>query len=325
VKTGRAGDRGVALLITLMILVLIVSLVWEVFRLGARAAQTGAYGRDSIRAELLAEAGISAARIALREDENDNDYDTLDEIWSRPAPPIDLGEGTIRVVVEDEERKINLNDLVLPKGNATDDVRLAIFRKLLEILEIDPSLADAIVDWIDNDDTPRVGGAESGFYLSLPFPHGAKNDFFDTVDELRLVRGVTAELFEQLRPFVTVYSPGTVNRATGKINLNTAPKQILMALSAGQDAGEITGSTADEIIEYRKEKPFKKIDDIRNVKESLYEILIHQSAQRRDLLSVRSTAFHIRSSGEVGGTIRTIDSVGIRTGKSIHWRYWRVE
>jgi general secretion pathway protein K len=325
VKAGWRGEKGVALLITLMILVLIVSLVWEVFHLGARAAQTGAYGRDSIRAELLAEAGIAAARIALREDENDNDYDTLDEIWSRPAPPIDLGEGTIRVVVEDEERKINLNDLVLPKGNATDDVRLAIFRKLLEILEIDPSLADAIVDWLDNDDTPRVGGAESGFYLSLPFPYGAKNDFFDTVDELRLVRGVTEELFEQLRPFVTVYSPGTADQESGKINLNTAPKQILMALSAGQDAGEISESTADEIIGYRKEKPFRKIDDIRNVKESLYEILIHQSVQRRQLLSVRSAAFHIRSSGEVGSTIRTIDSVGIRTGNSIQWRYWRVE
>ncbi len=324
-RARRRGDRGVALLITLMILVLIVSLVWEVFHLGARAARTGSYGRDTIRAELAAEAGIAAARIALRVDADDNDYDTLDEIWSRPAPPIDLGEGKIRVVVEDEERKINLNDLVLPKGNATDDVRLAIFRKLLEILEIDPSLADAIVDWLDNDDTPRVGGAESGFYLSRPFPYRSKNDFFDTVDELRLVRGVTPELFEKLIPFITVYSPGTVNRKAGRINLNTAPKQILMALSAGQDAGEITESTADEIIAYRSEEPFKTIDEIRKVKESLYEILIHQSAQRRDLLSVQSAAFHIRSSGEVDETIRTIDCVGIRSGKDIHWRYWRVE
>jgi general secretion pathway protein K len=206
VRTRRGDDRGVALLITLMILVLIVSLVWEVFRLGARAAQTGAYGRDSIRAELAAEAGIAAARIALREDADDNEYDTLDEIWSRPAPPIELGEGTIRIVVEDEERKINLNRLVLPNGYAPDDQRLAVFRRLLEILETEPSLADAIVDWLDNDDTPRVGGAESGFYLSQKFSYQAKNDFFDTVDELRLVRGITPEVFDTLRPFVTVYS-----------------------------------------------------------------------------------------------------------------------
>ncbi len=315
----RAGDRGVALLITLMILVLIVTLVWEVFRVGARAAQTGAYGRDSIRAEIVAEAGVAAARIALREDAGDNDYDTLDEIWSRPVPPIDLGEGTIRIVVEDEERKINLNRLVLPNGNAPDDQRLAVFRRLLEILEIDPSLADAVVDWLDNDDTSRVGGAESSYYRSLPFPYKAKNDFFDTVDELRLVRGVTPEVFEKLRPFVTVYS-------SGKVNLNTAPKQVLMALSAGQDAaegGEIGESAASEIIEFRKEKPFKKIEQIGNVGMSLSDLF--RKTRIRDLMDIRGTAFHVRSTGEVAGTIRTIDSVGIRSGKTIQWRYWRVE
>ena len=315
----RVGDRGVALLVTLMILVLIVTLVWEVFRLGARAAQTGAYARDSIRAVIVAEGGINATRIAFREDAENNNYDTLDEIWSRPVPLIELGEGTIGITVEDEERKININRLVLPNGNAPNDQQLAVFRKLLEILEIDPLLADAIVDWIDNGDTPRVGSAESSFYLSLPFPYKAKNDFLDTVDELRLVRGVTPEIFEKLRPFVTVYS-------SGKVNLNTAPKQILMALSAGQDAaeaGEITETSANEIIEYRKDKPFQKIDEIRNV--SPFLSTLYQRTRFRDLLEVRGTAFHVRSAGEVAGTIRTIDAVGIRTGKTIQWRYWRVE
>jgi len=45
----------------------------------------------------------------------------------------------------------------------------------------------------------------------------------------------------------------------------------------------------------------------------------------RDLMDIRGTAFHVRSTGEVAGTIRTIDSVGIRSGKTIQWRYWRVE
>lgn len=315
----RIGDRGVALLVTLMILVLIVTLVWEVFRLGARTAQTGAYSRDSIRAGLVAEAGINATRIALREDAENNEYDTLDEIWSRPVPPIDLGEGTIGIVVEDEERKFNVNRLVLPNGNAPDDQKLAVFRRLLDILEIDSSLADAVVDWLDNDDTPRVGSAESAFYLSRPFPYKAKNDFLDTVDELRFVRGVSPEVFGKLRPFVTVYS-------SGKVNLNTAPKQVLMALSAGRDAadaGEITEAVADEIIEYRKDTPFRKIEDIRNVSPFLSDL--YQKTRFRDLLEVRGTAFHVRSAGEVAGTVRTIDAVGIRTGKTIHWRYWRVE
>ena len=312
------GEKGVVLLITLMILVLIVTLVWEIFRVGARSAQTGAFGRDSIRAGLVAEAGIAAARIALREDAGDNNYDTLDEIWSRPVPPIDLGEGTIQIVVEDEERKININRLVLANGNAPDDKRLAVFQRLLQILDIDPSLADAVVDWLDNDDTPRVGGAESSFYLSQKFPYKSKNDFFDTVEELRLVRGVTPEVFEKIRPFITVYS-------SGKVNINTAPGQVLMALSAGQgeaDVGEITEALANEIVEYRKDAPFQKIEEIRNVSPLLSDLY---KTVLRDLLDVRATAFHVRSTGEFAGTTRVIDSVGIRSGKAIQWRYWRVE
>ena len=312
------GDKGVVLLITLMILVLIVTLVWEIFRVGARSAQTGAFGRDSIRAGLVAEAGIAAARVALREDEGDNNYDTLDEIWSRPVPPIDLGEGTIQIVVEDEERKININRLVLTNGNAPDDQRLAVFQRLLEILDIDPSLADAVVDWLDNDETPRVGGAESAFYLSRKFPYKSKNDLFDTVEELRLVRGVTQEVFEKIRPFITIYS-------SGKVNINTAPAQVLMALSAGQgeaDVGEITEALANEIVEYRKDAPFQKIEEIKNVSPFLSDLY---KTVLRDLLDVRGTAFHVRSTGEFTGTVRVIDSVGIRAGKAIHWRYWRVE
>jgi len=313
------NERGIALLVTLLVLVLVVALVYEVFRIGTRAAQTGAYGRDSIRCALLAEGGIGAARIVIRQDSRDNDYDTLDEIWSREAPPIELGDGTIRVTVEDEERKIPLNRLVLPNGNAPDEQRLAVFRRLLDTLGIDGAVADAVVDWLDNDDMPRSGGAESAYYLGLPYPYRSKNDLFDTVEELRLVRGVTQEVFEKLRPCVTVHS-------SGKVNLNTAPKEVLMSLSAGADAleaGAIDGATADSILAYRKEHPFTKPDEIGNVSPFLREL--YRRTRVRDLVDVRSTAFHVRSTGEFGDTSRTVDAVGIRSGNEIQWRFWRLE
>jgi general secretion pathway protein K len=315
----RRNEAGVALLITLLVLVLIVILTMEIFRVGARAAQTGAYGRDSIRAALIAEAGVSAARIALRESMKHNKIDTLDQIWSRPVPPIEIGEGTVLVTVEDEERKINLNRLILPNGNAPDDRRLEVFRKLLVILDIDPSVADAVVDWLDNDDIPRVGGAESSHYLSLPVPYESKNDLFDTLDELRLVRGMTPERFEKLKPFVTVHS-------SGMVNLNTAPKEVLMSLSAGQDAaeaGEIGAPTADRIVEYRKDNPFQNARDIENVSPPLK--VLYDRTRFRDLIDVKGTAFRVRATGDVSGTTRTIDAVGLRVGNDIQWRYWRLE
>jgi general secretion pathway protein K len=315
----RRNERGVALLVTLLVLVLVVALAHEIFRIGARAAQTGAYGRDSIRCALLAEGGIGAARVALRQDARDNSYDTLDEIWSRPAPPIDLGDGTAKVSIEDEERKINLNRLVLPNGNAPDEQRLAVFRRLLDTLGVDGAVADSVVDWLDNDDSPRVGGAESAYYLGLPYPYRAKNDLLDTVGELRLVRGVTPEVFEKLRPHVTVLS-------SGKVNLNTAPKEVLMSLSAGTDAadaGAIDAGTADAILSYRKDHPFTKPEEIGNVSPFLREL--YRRTRIRDIVDVSSTTFHVRSTGEFGDTARTVDAIGIRSGNGIQWRFWRLE
>jgi general secretion pathway protein K len=313
------NERGIALLVTLLVLVLVVALAYEIFHIGARAAQTGAYGRDSIRCALLAEGGIGAARVALRQDARDNSFDTLDEIWSRPAPPIDLGDGTARVTIEDEERKINLNRLVLPNGNAPDEQRLAVFRRLLETVGVDVAVADAVVDWLDNDDTPRVGGAESAYYLGLPYPYRAKNDLFDTVGELRLVRGVTPGVFEKLRPHVTVHS-------SGMVNINTAPREVLMSLSAGADAtdaGPIDGAAADAILAYRKDHPFSSARDIGKVSTSLGNL--YERTRFRDLVDVRSTAFRVRATGEFGDTARTVEAIGIRSGNTIQWRFWRLE
>ena len=315
----RDNEKGIALLVTLLILVLVVAIVHEVFRIGAQSAQSSAYGRDSIRCILLAEGGTGAARIALRIDARDNQYDTLDEIWSRSALPISLGDAEVRVTIEDEERKIDLNRLMLANGIAPDEKRLAMFQRLLDTLGIDRAVADAVVDWLDNDENPRVGGAESSYYNGLPNPYRAKNDLFDTIGELRLVRGVTAEIYEKLLPFVTVSS-------SGMVNLNTAPKEVLMSLSAGVDlaeAGPIDAKTADEIIAYRQDHPFTTASQIGNVSPFLRDL--YARTLIRNIVDVRSTYFHVRSSGDVGGTVRTIDAIGMRAGNEIQWRFWRIE
>jgi general secretion pathway protein K len=315
----RENEKGIALLVTLLILVLVVALVHEVFRIGAQSAQTGAYGRDSIRCVLLAEGGTGAARIALRIDARDNQYDTLDEVWSRAALPITLGGGNVQVAIEDEERKIDLNRIMLPNGNAPDERRLAVFQRLLDTLEIDRAVADAVVDWLDNDENPRVGGAESSYYLGLPGPYRAKNDLFDTIGELRLLRGVTDDVFGKLLPFVTVSS-------SGMVNINTAPKEVLMSLSAGTDlagGGAIDAKTADEIIEYRKDHPFTAASQIGNVSPFLRDL--YARTLIRNIVDVKSAYFHVRSSGDVGGTVRTIDAIGIRSGNEVQWRFWRIE
>ncbi len=55
-------------------------------------------------------------------------------------------------------------------------------------------LADAILDFIDEDDDPRSAGAESDYYQSLTPPYRAKNGPLRSLDELLLVSGVTPRL-----------------------------------------------------------------------------------------------------------------------------------
>jgi DNA uptake protein ComE-like DNA-binding protein len=66
--------------------------------------------------------------------------------------------------------------------------------RLLMIPGMTYELADAILDFIDGDDTPRANGCESEYYTSLNPAYSAKNSPLESLDELLLVRGVTPEL-----------------------------------------------------------------------------------------------------------------------------------
>ena len=57
-----------------------------------------------------------------------------------------------------------------------------------------PQIAAAIMDWRDADTSISTDGAEDETYGRLPKPYKAKNAAFESVEELRLVSGVTAEI-----------------------------------------------------------------------------------------------------------------------------------
>lgn len=134
----------------------------------------------------------------------------------------------------DEESKININ-------SASKDV---LMRLLQNICGLDTNagkkLADAFIDYRDSD-TVTIEGIEEGVYYSEQGkPYKCKDDFFEVVEELKLIKGVTAEIFEKIKGYITVYGSGLVN-------INTATGVVLEALG-------LSRPTVEKIIAYRSGK-----------------------------------------------------------------------
>ncbi len=126
----------------------------------------------------------------------------------------------------------------------TDNIAVSLLMALPGMTE---DVADAILDWLDEDDEMRPYGAESGdYYNTLATPYSAANGPLQSVEELLLVRGVTPTLLfgadvnrngvidpdEQQRFGIGIDTPGalgwsaylTVHGAEGSKRRDGAPR-----------------------------------------------------------------------------------------------------
>jgi type II secretory pathway component PulK len=131
-----------------------------------------------------------------------------------------------------------------------EELAAARFALLLQALDLPAPILVAVLDWLDEDGETRFpDGAEDDYYSRLAPPYRAANGRFTDVSELRLVRGVTGEIYDRLAPFVTVLDTAT------PINVNTAPPEILMSLGPGIDR-----ATAEQLASTRRVQAFTSIE-----------------------------------------------------------------
>ncbi|NUQ69901.1 MAG: general secretion pathway protein GspK [Chthonomonadales bacterium] len=133
----------------------------------------GALDYAAVRLQTVTGGGLTAAQLSLPPDTDANG-------WSQ------LGDGWYKIDIIDTGSRVNVN-------TASADALVRV-----PGLSASPATVAAIVDWRDADDTPTnldgAVGAELEYYNSLNPPYAAKNAPFDTIEELLLVRGVTANL-----------------------------------------------------------------------------------------------------------------------------------
>jgi len=168
-----------------------------------------------------------------------------------------LSEGRFELEVVDEDGKMNPN---MAAGLAGSDFRVSkIFafqfgqvQNDLLFQQRDPdgqvsdarTICGAMIDWVDAnenlascDPSPNASpssGAEDNFYQSIGLPYVRKNAPMDSLEELRLVRGIGDDFWatfvdpepgQPSKRLMTTWSQG------GKININTAPAELLYTLA----------------------------------------------------------------------------------------------
>ncbi|MBF0382704.1 MAG: general secretion pathway protein GspK [Magnetococcales bacterium] len=190
----RTKNSGFAL-VTVLWEVVILSIIVLAFSADTRTETTMVRNTIELaQAKARAQGGINLAIYGLL----DPNPETK---WQPDMEPHDvLIDGQmVTITVQDEGGKFDLN-------SAPKEILEKLFAPFYEELEIDISLADAVMDWRDYDDLKELNGAEKTDYLEAGLEYRAKNAPFDSIDELRLVLGVTDEIFTMVQPAITVYS-----------------------------------------------------------------------------------------------------------------------
>jgi general secretion pathway protein K len=247
----RAGrDKGVALITAMLIsaiaTMVAANLAWD-NALDVRRTIVN-LGRDqAVQVALGAESWIISI---LQQDMQDNQTDHLGEIWASELPGLPIEGGEVFGAIEDMQGRFNLNNLVDQEGRIVEE-SLEEFRRLLNVLGIDPRFAGIAADWIDvNQDASFPDGAEDPIYTGMIPPYRTANQTLTSVSELAAIEGMDREIFRILEPHVAAL-PGR----TG-INVNTALPAVLQSLDENMTTSDVEG-----LIQEREGAGFNDIEN----------------------------------------------------------------
>lgn len=162
----------------------------------------------------------------------------LEPAWNGRPSSFPIDGGTITATVSDGQACFNLNSLALGVGEDLIARPLggAQFRALGRAVGAPDSrmraIADSLTDWLDADAAPSPLGAEDGAYAGLAKPYRTGGVMLAEVSELRAVKGVDAETYRRLRPWVCALPTSRLS----PLNVNTlTPEQapLLTMLTNG--------------------------------------------------------------------------------------------
>jgi len=216
-KALTGNDRGWALVSVLWALVIlsILAAATEALTVTTYRAETRVSDRSRLSAAI--DAGIARAILGLKDGRNSKRWRVDGTVYHFSLDGTDMA-----IAVQDEIGRIDLN--------AADG---SLIRQLLEVmglsLDAANTLTDRIVDWRSSSGLTSLHGATDADYQAAGYFYHPRHGEFQSVDELKLVMGMTPGLFKRLQPNLTVYSRHPT------VDTNIAPETVLKAYYFNQD------------------------------------------------------------------------------------------
>ncbi len=257
-----ADDRGMALLITIMIISLLIVVTFEFGKTMRQNHLASANLKNGEQLGAIARSGINLGATLLEKDGKNSAFDSFLEDWAG-VEQADLSglfsQGHLQLKVADLSGRLQINSLV-KSGKVGTGAREILTRLLLsgEFAvkgETEAKgIVDSLVDWLDTDDRESEAGAENSYYHSLSPGYSCKNGSVQLVEELLLVKGITPALLfgfegkKALLQYITVYGDD------GKINLNTAELELFQAINP-----LVSRDLARGMDEFRRDKANKDL------------------------------------------------------------------
>ncbi len=259
----------------------------------------------------------------------------LDLIWSFPfswppmMPPdmnaVDQGQidsivkeakldGSYNTVISDEGTKIDINDL----DSSSKTIREATKKLILQMFEnevanntawsktnqnfLAEDLVNNLIDWLDADTQSQKSGderslySESGSDQKLP-----PNRQFRSVEEIRMVAGMTDDIYKLLAPRITVYGAKAINP-------NTAPPEVIQGLH-----NSITDEVLQEVLKRRADimgqGQFRDANDFWSFLDSKGGRVPKEIQESTPISTEAAMNFRIKSVGSYANSVAEIEIV----------------
>lgn len=271
-------QRGVALLMVLLILALMMVLASAITERTARMYQQTATTLDNLQAKWYALGAETMVAALLQRDALDSPNQThLAQNWAQQGRRFTVDGGEIYATITDDLACFNLNAVNRATADESEAIPAAAraFTRLLEKLGAEPlralQITAALRDWIDADSQPLLNGAEDEVYMAQSPGYLTGNQNIQDLSELRLLAGMDAALYQRLLPYVCAHPNDAL-----QININTL-KPAQAALLAALSPADLSIQQARQLLSARPASGWN----------SVAAFLAQQALQDTDTTAVR--------------------------------------